>query len=109
MTFETLGERLRKLRGNQTQLRIAEAVGIDNSVYSRMEAGEKKKIDPEVLTRLADYHGVTIDYLMGRSDVMNQENQPKEDPELYKIIQNLSEEQKELAKGFLLLLTKDRP
>lgn len=65
---ETFGQRLRRLRGNRTQLEVAKAVGIDNTVYSRLEADEKKKLDPSVLKRIAEYFDVSIDYLLGRTD-----------------------------------------
>ena len=60
----TMGKRLRRLRGDRKQMDIAKAVGIHNSVLSRMESDDKKSVDPSSLKRLAEFYGVTTDYLL---------------------------------------------
>ena len=58
---------LRKQRGlNQTDL--AKAIGIAQPTLSGRES-EKFQIDDANKIKLADYFGVSIDYLMGRNDV----------------------------------------
>ena len=61
--------RLRGLRKgkdlNQTQ--IAAVLRISQRGYSKYETGENK-IPPEVLLRLADFYGVSVDYLLGRDE-----------------------------------------
>ena len=58
---------LRKQRGlNQTDL--AKAIGIAQPTLSGWES-EKFQIDDANKIKLADYFGVSIDYLMGRNDV----------------------------------------
>ena len=61
--------RLRGLRKgkdlNQTQ--VAAVLRISQRGYSKYETGENK-IPPEVLLRLADFYGVSVDYLLGRDE-----------------------------------------
>ena len=46
---------------------IAEYLGIQQTVYSRYERGFQT-IPLEHLIKLADYYGVSLDYLVGRSN-----------------------------------------
>ena len=50
-----------------TQEQAAQEIGIAYRSYRRYEAGER---EPGVtaLIKIADYYGVTIDYLVGRTD-----------------------------------------
>ncbi len=61
--------RLRGLRKgkdlNQTQ--IAAVLGISQRGYSKYETGEND-IPTQVLLRLADFYGVSVDYLLGRDE-----------------------------------------
>jgi len=52
---------------------IAAYLGIQQTVYSRYERGFQT-IPLEYLIKLADYYGVSMDYLVGRSDVTVQSN-----------------------------------
>ncbi|NSW84681.1 MAG: helix-turn-helix transcriptional regulator [Syntrophothermus sp.] len=63
----TLGMRLKAIRErlNLSQKEAAERLGISNVVLNRYEHDERKP-DPEMLRRIADQYGVTIDYLVGR-------------------------------------------
>lgn len=62
-------ERMKELRKerNLRQEDIAVELGIAITTYCRYELGMR---DPTltVLCRMADYYGVTTDYLLGRSD-----------------------------------------
>ena len=49
------------------QIDVANAVGIDQQTISNYET-ERTRPDSEALIRLADYFGVSIDYLVGRTD-----------------------------------------
>lgn len=64
--------RIRDLREDHdlTQKAIAEKLGITQRVYSFYETGQHT-IPPEILIQLADFYGVTVDYLLGRSDFPN--------------------------------------
>ncbi len=66
MDFPTRLIACRKMSGS-TQKQIAEAAGISLRIYQYYEAGERDATS-KVLIALADYFGVTLDYLVGRSD-----------------------------------------
>lgn len=59
-------KKLRKQRG-LTQIAVQMATGIDQALISKYESGER--IPPtDVLMVLADYYGVSIDYILCRTD-----------------------------------------
>ena len=64
-----LFERLRLLRKEQNlpQEKTAAEIGVGFSTYRRYETGERVP-DADVLVRIADFYGVSIDYLVGRSE-----------------------------------------
>ncbi len=59
--MEHFGERLRRLRGDRPQKSVAEALNIPQTTLSSLE---KNQTIPrgEILTKLADFFGVPIDY-----------------------------------------------
>ena len=63
-------ERIRILRKekNLKQEEAAKLLGLSISSYCRYERGEREP-DASVLWRMADLFGVSIDYLVGRTDV----------------------------------------
>lgn len=62
-------ERLKELRtkSGETQGQLSAAVGVSVKQIVRFEKGEQKP-GLDNLWKLADHFGVTIDYLVGRSD-----------------------------------------
>ena len=60
-------QRLRDLRedANKAQKEIAAVLDIDQRTYSNYETG-KREIPVHHLIALADYYGVSIDYIVGR-------------------------------------------
>ncbi|HJB31770.1 helix-turn-helix transcriptional regulator [uncultured Oscillibacter sp.] len=68
-TLQVLGGRLRELRKEKKlkQRELAAFLDITEVHYRRVEAG-KINIPTLTLCALADYYGVTTDYLLGRSD-----------------------------------------
>ena len=64
-----LKERLRALRKEkgETQVQVALSVGIAEQHYQRFEGGVNLP-NLENAWKLADHFGVTIDYLVGRTD-----------------------------------------
>lgn len=62
-------ERLKQIRQSQklTQKQVAAALNITERQYQRYEGGEQTTT-LENLIALADYFGVSLDYLVGRSD-----------------------------------------
>ena len=65
-------KRLRDLRedSDMKQADIAEFLGIQQTVYSRYERGFQN-IPLEHLLNLADFYGVSIDYILDRTDNPN--------------------------------------
>lgn len=61
--------RLKELRKKKgvTQSDVASFIGISQNNYSYWENG-KVKIDAESMRRLAEYFGVTVDYILGRTE-----------------------------------------
>ena len=62
-------ERLRELRKEkkETQVQVAQAVGLVEQHYQKFERGVNLP-SLENAWRLADHFGVSIDYLVGRSE-----------------------------------------
>lgn len=63
-------QRLKELRKERklTQIGLQIATGIDQSLLSKYERGER--LPPtEALIVLSDFYHVSIDYILGRSDI----------------------------------------
>lgn len=60
-------QRIRELRERTGRNRkvTSELCGLSMNAFSRFERGERKP-DPDSLSKMADYFGVTMDYLWGR-------------------------------------------
>lgn len=65
-------QRLRDLREDMdlNQTKVAELLGIKQTVYSRYERGYQT-IPVEHLLVLADFYGVSTDYILGRTNIKN--------------------------------------
>ncbi|MEE1160940.1 MAG: helix-turn-helix transcriptional regulator [Acutalibacteraceae bacterium] len=61
--------RLRDLREDRdlVQKEVAAVLGIDQRVYSNYEIG-KREIPTRFLTVLADFYGISTDYILGRTN-----------------------------------------
>ena len=70
--FEVYWRRIEDLRvdSDQTQQNIADYLKINRTVYRRYEKGERD-IPLELAIKLAQYYGVSLDYLVGLSDKKN--------------------------------------
>jgi transcriptional regulator with XRE-family HTH domain len=68
----SLGARLRKLREelNKQSSEIAKMLNIAKSTYSGYE-NDKSKPDYDTLTELANYYSVSVDYLLGNTNIRN--------------------------------------
>lgn len=64
-------DRLRQLRieRNLTQAEIAKAMGVSAATIGNYEQGTREPRNNEMWKKLADYFGVSIDYLMDKEDV----------------------------------------
>lgn len=72
MRYETLKfETIRNLRIDKeyTQKEIAAVLGISQNTYSQYELGVLN-YPVDALIKLADFYGVSVDYLLGRTDEM---------------------------------------
>lgn len=67
--MQSFGQRLKELRKerNLTQKAMAEFVEKTERHYQDMEAG-RINVPALTLVKLADFFGVSLDYLVGRSD-----------------------------------------
>ena len=63
-------ERLKELRTAQklTQQQMADYLGVDRTTYVKYET-DKSEPTFDTLQKLADYFGVTVDFLMGRDTI----------------------------------------
>ena len=71
MRYEILKyENIRKLRTDTgyTQKQIAKLLGVSQNTYSQYEIGVLN-YPVDALVKLADFYGVSVDYLLGRTDV----------------------------------------
>lgn len=101
-----LGERLKKLRKERGLLQkdIAKMLNISTSAYGYYEQN-KRDPDTKTLQLLADFYNVSVDYLLGRTDIRN----PYEKTYDKLGINELSpESKKELEKFIELLKLKDK-
>ena len=72
----TIGERLKDLRVERklTLEQLAAEVSISKSALGKYESDNGKDISPYSILVLADYYGVSCDYLMGRTETKNHPN-----------------------------------
>lgn len=50
-----------------TQKQVGEAINVPQHTYAYYETGERM-VPPGVLCALADFYGVSVDYILGRTD-----------------------------------------
>lgn len=79
-----LGNRLKRLREEKgiSQIELGKAINISNVMLSRYEKN-KRLPDYETLNKLADFYRVTIDYLLGRTNIRNYEALQASDPRMH--------------------------
>lgn len=62
-----------RLAKNKTQAQLASEIGVGRTGYTKIENGTQDA-DTETISKLADYFGVTVDYLLGREDITKLSN-----------------------------------
>lgn len=62
-----------RVKTGYSQQQIAEALGIKQTVYSRYERGENE-MPMHHYVALADFYGVSLDYLCGRDELRSSQN-----------------------------------
>ncbi len=93
-------QRLKQLRKEKgiTQDKLAKHFNLCTSTVGNWEIG-KRQPDHDMLRNLSDYFGVTLDYLMGRSDTAQKnpldENLSDIDFALFGEVRDMTEEQKQ--------------
>lgn len=116
---EIFGRRLKELRNKkgESQEAVANAIGISRARYSHYENNHVEP-DIDLIRKLADYHNVDADYLLGRSnfprqiekesDVERILNDPKTNI-MFKDWEKMTDEQREEALTFIkFLISKDK-
>ena len=78
------------------QKEVAEFISMDRTTYAKYETGS---IMPpvDVLVRLSDLFGVTVDYIIGRDRIDNTNDRRCDSEEILKLYESLNEEGKETA------------
>ena len=107
--------RLKILRTEKgySQKDIAQLLGITQQAYANYERGARQA-DYDTLNKLADIFGVSVDYLLGRTDDMDQnpgeENISFDDftYAMYNESKELTEEDKQALLGMARLLKKKK-
>lgn len=68
----TFGGRLKELRihNNMTQSNLAKALKVSSSRIGMYESGRRNP-DTSTLSILSDFFNVSVDYLMGRTNIKN--------------------------------------
>jgi transcriptional regulator with XRE-family HTH domain len=100
LNLEIFAQRLKKLReehGLSTRA-LGEIIGTSNATISRYETGKR---DPDLVLvhNIAQYFGVTIEYLCGQDVDSNEKN-------LLKTYSDLSDESKKEAMKYLIYLSE---
>lgn len=105
--------RLKYLREEKNMLQedLAKVLDVSQKTISNYETGERD-MSTEALTKLAEYFNVSIDYLLGKSDIRNPENIEIDTDKLYiglsaKDYENITDKQKEQITELAKLILKD--
>lgn len=59
MNAESVGIKLKRLRGKRTQQEISDALGLKQSTYAMYESGKRIPSDENKI-KIAEYHGKTV-------------------------------------------------
>lgn len=101
-----LGKRLKKLREKKdlNQKEFSKILNISNTTLSQYEAGNRTPSD-EIKEKIADYFCVSVDYLLGRTDIKGlQENEVRYDGIKFIDVSGLPEEDIRKVEEYVELL-----
>lgn len=98
--------KLLRKRINLTQKEVADAVGITFQTYSYYETGRTNPT-PEMLCKLADFFGVTVDELLGRTPQLFDDARI-ERPEVLDLFEQLNVAEQERALGYMERMLEER-
>lgn len=104
-------KRLRELRkqNDLTTTELGKILGCSNQSITHYEHGERKP-DPEMLIKIADFFGVSVDYLLGRDNNKNLIERPlyeitdKQTIDILKLCKIMTEIQKAQVFGYIVAL-----
>jgi transcriptional regulator with XRE-family HTH domain len=94
-----IGSRIAKLREERgwTQEQTAAAIGISRAALSHYEKNRREP-DTETLTKFADLFNISIDYLVGRTNVPN----PPLSPDVREFVDSLELSDEQIMERFSL-------
>lgn len=97
-------KRLKELRIQRglTQTQVGDLIGVSCVTIARYEAGDREPSNAKITT-LADYFGVTVDYLMGRDEPATAQPAPT-DPRREKAHRLLDEMDEQALDGLIAML-----
>ncbi len=100
-------KRLKELRqkNNLTQFQLAEILNLSISSITMYENGRRLPDIPTIIN-IAKYFNVSVDYLIGNSDIPN--TNIISESELLNLINKLSQEKLDILKQFIEILTKEK-
>lgn len=101
----TFGERLKELRVEKelTQIELGTKFNLGKTAISLYETNARFP-DKDILEKMADFFKVSVDYLLGRTDIRSTNSSEEVDEEfaaLYKGYQTLNETDKSILKATL--------
>lgn len=107
MENSVLGNRIKSLREEHklNQIEFAKILNISNTTLSQYETGQRVPSD-EIKAKIADHFGVSVDYLLGRTDIRNTKGTSMSPPAItgilkQKDVKDIEEDLKEMEKKLL--------
>lgn len=100
-------KRLKELRlqHGMTQTQVGDVIGVSCVTIGRYEAGEREPSNAKI-SALADYFGVSIDYLMGRDESKDEKDPSINELRRQEILEALSQEPLEKLEALAFLIQK---
>lgn len=94
--MSVLGQRIKYIREklNYSQKRLADALKISNVQLSRYESGDRKP-EPEMIANIAEFLGVSTDYLLGITDDPSPKEKDGKISSAFYDQENITDEEKE--------------
>lgn len=99
--------KLARIQSGKTQLEIANIIGSTQNTYSNYET-EKTEPAIKTLITLADYYGVSLDYLCGRQFNNQVGYIPEDRKELVRLMLKLDEEDVSKLFGYASALIENK-
>ena len=112
MDNNTISARLRELRTMKgvSQDTVAESCEISRVGLARYETGQRVPV-VKIASRLAEYYGVSVEYLLGKDSAEPQEKAPTQDDtraEAKMLLEGMDDEQYQAALQYLKFLNNQK-